>query len=100
MHGEAVALGMICETHLSFLEHLISKDTAENIVFNIRKFFPDLDISDFSAEEILDFMKNDKKNSFGNVSFSLLKNIGNATFNSSVSNEKINYALHYYQNLG
>lgn len=100
MHGEAVALGMICETHLSFLEHLISKDTAENIVFNIRKFFPDLDISDFSAEEILDFMKNDKKNSFGNVSFSLLKNIGNATFNSSVSNEKIYYALHYYQNLG
>ena len=100
MHGEAVALGMICETHLSFLEHLISKDTAENIVLNIRKFFPDLNITDFSTKEILQLMKNDKKNSFGNVRFSLLKNIGEATFDSSVSTENINYALHYYQNFG
>lgn len=100
MHGEAVALGMICETHLSFLEHLISKDTAKNIVLNIRKFFPDLNITDFSTKEILQLMKNDKKNSFGNVRFSLLKNIGEATFDSSVSTENINYALHYYQNFG
>ena len=99
MHGEAVALGMICETHLSFLENLISKETSEHIILNIRRFFPDLNIKDFSSEEILRLMKNDKKNAFGKISFSLLRNIGEATFDSYVSPENVNYALHYYQNL-
>lgn len=99
LHGEAVALGMICETRISFLEHLISKETADSIILNVRRFFPALDISGFSSEEILHLMKNDKKNSFGNISFSLIKNIGEATFDSSVSTENVNYALHYYQNL-
>ncbi|QOW10027.1 3-dehydroquinate synthase [Kaistella flava (ex Peng et al. 2021)] len=99
MHGEAVALGMICETRISFLQDLISEETANDIVFNIRKFYPQLNISEFSLEEIVNLMKNDKKNSAGNINFSLLTGIGSSTFNCSVSLENIKNSLLYYQNL-
>ena len=99
MHGEAVALGMICETRISFLQDLISEETANEIVSNIQKYYPHLDISEFSVEEIVNLMKNDKKNSAGNINFSLITGIGSSTFNCSVSLEDIENSLLYYQNL-
>ena len=99
MHGEAVALGMICETRISFLQDLISEETSNAIVSNIQKYFPHLDISEFSVEEIVNLMKNDKKNSAGNINFSLIKGVGSSTFNCSVSLENIKTSLLYYQNL-
>lgn len=98
-HGEAVALGMICETHLSFLENLIPEKTAIIIVNNILKFFPYLPIIEFSTDEMITLMKNDKKNEAGNINFSLLVGIGGCKFDSMASAENITYALHYYQNL-
>ena len=99
MHGEAVALGMICETKISFLQDLISEETANEIVSNIQKYYPHLNISEFSVEEIVHLMKNDKKNSAGNINFSLLTGIGRSTFNCSVSLENMKTSLLYYQNL-
>ena len=99
MHGEAVALGMICETRISFLQDLISEETSNAIVSNIQKYYPHLEISEFSVEEIVNLMKNDKKNSAGNINFSLITGIGTSTFNCSVSLEDIENSLLYYQNL-
>ena len=99
MHGEAVALGMICETRISFLQDLISEETSNAIVSNIQKYYPHLDISEFSVEEIVNLMKNDKKNSAGNINFSLVTGIGTSIFNCSVSLEDIENSLLYYQNL-
>lgn len=99
MHGEAVAMGMICETRISFLNDLISEETSNTIILNLQKFYPQIDISDFSLEDILNLMKNDKKNSHGNINFSLLNGIGNSTFNCFVSIENIKNSLIHYQNL-
>ncbi|WHF52636.1 3-dehydroquinate synthase [Chryseobacterium gotjawalense] len=99
MHGEAVAMGMICETRISKLQGLISEETETQIISAIRKYFPHLDITEFSLEEIVNLMRNDKKNSFGNINFSLIKRIGNATFDCSIPNENIKKALIYYQKL-
>lgn len=98
-HGEAVALGMICETYLSFLENFISQEIANKIVINIRKFYPSIPLDQFSTEELISLMSNDKKNLQGKIKFSLLKDIGNAQFDISVTSQNINLALHYYQNL-
>lgn len=98
-HGEAVALGMICETQLSYLENFISEESATSIIENIRKFYPYISIDDFSPEEIIALMKNDKKNSEGEISFSLLSGIGSCKFDCYVSEKNISYALHFYQNL-
>ena len=98
-HGEAVALGMICETHLSFLENLISEETAEEIIKQLRKFYPYRSISNFDHNKIYSLMLNDKKNTDGKISFSLLAEIGASEFDCAVSAENINNSLHYYQNL-
>ena len=99
-HGEAVALGMICETHLSFLENLINAEMEEEIIKKIQKLYPYISINAFSSEQLLALMKNDKKNSDGKISFSLIDKIGNCQFDCSVSEENIISALHFYQNLG
>ena len=99
LHGEAVAMGMICETYLSFSENLISENIAQNIIRNIRKFFPYISINDFSAKEIIALMKNDKKNSDENINFSLLQNIGECRFDCLVSIENILFSLDYYRKL-
>ncbi len=99
LHGEAVALGMICETYLSFLENLISEEIAVKIINNIRRFYPYQSIENFSIEEILALMMNDKKNSDGNINFALLTNIGESVYDVSVPTEKIINSLHFYQKL-
>lgn len=97
-HGEAVALGMICETQLAVLENLIAPGTAENIIQHIRRFYPYISITQFSTDEIISLMKNDKKNSEGQISFSLITDLGICKFNHLASEKNIHYALHYYQN--
>lgn len=98
-HGEAVALGMICETHLSCLENLINAETEEEIIKKIRKFYPFIPINAFSTEQLLALMKNDKKNSDGKISFALIDKIGNCQFDCAVSGENIISAFHFYQSL-
>ena len=98
-HGEAVVLGMICETHLSFLNYLIPAETSETIINNLKRFYPYISISEFKNDEILSLMKNDKKNSAGNINFSLLTGVGSCNFDFSVSEEQILESLHFYQNL-
>ena len=98
-HGEAVALGMICESRLAFLINLIGEVDAENIINNIRKFYPYLSISQFSDDQILPLMMNDKKNSSGKISFSLLKKIGEGNFDCEVSEKDLISTLQYYRNL-
>jgi 3-dehydroquinate synthase len=98
-HGEAVALGMIAETHLAFLEKLISEETAEEIIKNIRRFYPYISIKNFSNEEIINLMINDKKNNHGKINFSLLEGVGKCNFDYKVSAENIEKSLEFYRNL-
>lgn len=98
-HGEAVALGMICETRISFLQNLISEEISDSIVSKIRKYFPKLDISRFSEADFLSLMQNDKKNSGGNINFSLINSIGSGIYDQKISKENLLTSLHYYQNL-
>lgn len=100
LHGEAVAIGMICETYLAVLEGLIQKDTAFAIIENIRKFYPDQNIADFNVDDILSLMSNDKKNSENKINFSLITDIGKCGFDINVQSKNIFDSLHFYQNLG
>ncbi|MEC5158157.1 3-dehydroquinate synthase [Chryseobacterium sp. MP_3.2] len=99
-HGEAVAIGMICETFLSQKQNLISVEETEMIIKNIRKFYPYVSIAEFSTEEILSIVRNDKKNEKGAIHFSLLNSIGSCLYDCKVEEELVGSALHYYQDLG
>ncbi|MDO4764216.1 MAG: 3-dehydroquinate synthase [Flavobacteriaceae bacterium] len=98
LHGEAVAIGMVCETYLSYLEGFISEEIAVHIIQNIQIFFPMMSISEFSNEEILKIMLQDKKNTDGAINFSLITDIGKAQYNTPISLENIVLALEFYRN--
>ncbi|MFN3021251.1 3-dehydroquinate synthase [Chryseobacterium sp. TY3] len=98
-HGEAVALGMIIETHLSYLNQLITEETSLEIIHKIQTFFPYVDIVDFSNEAILSLMHNDKKNTDANINFSLIEGIGIGVFDQKVSESKLISALDFYKSL-
>ena len=98
-HGEAVALGMICETHLAFLAGLIDVDHSSTIITKIQRFFPYIDISEFKNEDIINLMFNDKKNLDGNINFSLIDSVGSCTYDQKLHAEQINLTLDFYKNI-
>jgi 3-dehydroquinate synthase len=99
LHGEAVAMGMITETHLSFLEELISEETCNIVIENIQKYYPYLDISDFKDEDIFELLINDKKNTDSKINFSLISAIGSCTFDYQCSKKNISSSLDFYRKL-
>ncbi len=98
-HGEAVALGMICEAHLALLCGLIDVDDSSVIISKIKRLFPYIDISEFKNGAIMDLMFNDKKNQDGNIHFSLINGIGSCLFDQKVNAEQIILTLEFYKNL-
>ncbi|MEG1668951.1 3-dehydroquinate synthase [Chryseobacterium sp.] len=99
LHGEAVALGMICESHLSYLEGLISKEDADMIIENIQRYFSFIDLSDFKDEDIFNLLLNDKKNTDAKINFSLLSGIGSCVYDHECSTENIQRSINYYKKL-
>ncbi len=99
LHGEAVAAGMICETYLSLYEGLLPEKTAQTVITNIQRFFPHLSVDHFKAEDILALIFNDKKNTHGQLNFSLITNIGSCTFDHPIAAESIVSALEFYKKL-
>jgi len=99
LHGEAVALGMICETHLSYLENLISQEESEIIIENIQKYYSFVDLSEFQEEDIFNLLLNDKKNIESKINFSLLSGIGSCVFDHECTTENIQKSLNFYKKL-
>lgn len=99
LHGEAVAMGMIAETYLAYLENLISEDDSKAIIENIQRYYPYLDISDFSDEKITTLLLNDKKNIDSKINFSLLSSIGSCTYDYQCSQKNIFESLSFYRKL-
>lgn len=99
LHGEAVAAGMICEAHLSYLEGLLSQEDSQIIIENIQKYYPYLDISDFKDEDIFALLLNDKKNVDSKINFSLLSGIGSCTFDHQCSQNNISESIKFYRKL-
>ncbi|MFP8892678.1 3-dehydroquinate synthase [Chryseobacterium cucumeris] len=99
LHGEAVAMGMIAEAHLAYLENLISEEDSKIIIENIQRYYPYLDISDFKDENITALLLNDKKNTDSKINFSLLTGIGFCNYDHQCSQKNIIEALSFYRKL-
>jgi len=99
LHGEAVAMGMISEAHLAYLEGLITEEDSKIIIENIQRYYPYLDISDFKDEDITALLLNDKKNTDSKINFSLLSGIGSCIYDHQCSQKNILESLHFYRKL-
>jgi 3-dehydroquinate synthase len=99
LHGEAVAIGIICEAYISYKVAGLKKDQLEEIAaFIIRCFSPYILESD-SIDILLDFIKHDKKKLGSQMNLTLLSSIGTSLINQECSTNIIRESIQYYQNL-
>ncbi len=99
LHGEAIAVGMICEGYLSKKKLNLSEADLETIQTAFLKVYGKINIAAEDLEPVLDFCLQDKKNEGSTLMFSLLNSIGDCTYNIPVSREEILESIHYYQSL-
>jgi 3-dehydroquinate synthase len=96
LHGEAIAVGMVAESYLSYHFGLISEKELSVITSCLRKLFPLQPLPETDFKSIISLVAQDKKNSAGQNRFTLLKGIGNYSVNHSVEEYLMQEALRYF----
>jgi len=91
-HGEAVALGMKCSGWISGMLNLISKDDVKYLNSTIDKL-PLPNIGYINVDNLMPFIKTDKKLEKGILNFVVLNGLGNATTSTNVSEKLIQQSL-------
>ncbi len=98
-HGEAIAIGIVCEAFLSAKQCELSIEELEEISTYINTIYPKYNIKEKSFKTLLTLMESDKKNEGGQIMFSLLDKIGHCIYNCRVSSADILSGLAYYNTL-
>ena len=96
LHGEAVAIGMICESYLSHKINKLKKEELKEITNLILSNFKPYKINISTAARIIELMKHDKKNYNRTINFSLLSTIGTCEINKTADETLIIESLNYY----
>ncbi len=99
LHGEAIAIGMICEAYLATQLVGLPEEELATITETFIKYYGKYSIREGIENHLLDVMKQDKKNQSGKISFSLPDKIGNCKFDIFVEEKLIRESLAYYQSL-
>lgn len=83
-HGEAVAVGLVYESQLSVQHAGLSEVQFYRIKDLICRFYEVPEFSEDLLKQLRPFLQQDKKNSGGEINFTLLREIGNATINNFI----------------
>lgn len=97
LHGEAIAAGMILESYLSYKVLELSQQELNSICTHIKKVYPKNKMP--PIEELMQLIRQDKKNSKGKINFSLLSAIGRCEWDCQVPENFINESLIFYNDL-
>ena len=96
LHGEAIAIGMICEAFLSKEKLGISDEDLAKISDYILKIYQSQAIPGRDIEDICELTRQDKKNEGDKINCSLLSKIGDCTFNIAISHRDIRSSIEYF----
>jgi 3-dehydroquinate synthase len=99
LHGEAIAIGMICEAYVSKKLLSLQETHLKEICNTILNIYPELNVykKDFTA--IIKLMYQDKKNVGNFLNHSLLYEIGRAGYDVAVDEKDVMDALFFYLTL-
>ncbi len=92
-HGECVALGAIAAAFISWKRELISMEEYYEIRDMFVPFNLPISIEDVDKEAVLDLTKSDKKSDSDKIKFILLKKIGKAFIDDTVTRDEMSKAL-------
>lgn len=93
LHGECVALGCVAASWISWQRGLISEADYRNIRSVIASAELPVQIDQINVSEVMEAIRHDKKMEAGKIKFILLREIGNAFVDRSVSMEEMEQAL-------
>jgi 3-dehydroquinate synthase len=97
LHGEAIAVGMILESHISVEKKLITAEEYVQIKGTLKSLFGTIAFSENDRTPICNLLIHDKKNEYGKVQFTLLDGIGAVKINEEVTIEFIISAFEDYK---
>lgn len=89
LHGECVALGCVAAAYISWHHKMLSMEEFYEIRDMFVPFYLPISVDDVDAEQILKLTKSDKKMSSGKIKFVLLKKIGKAVIDETVTDQDI-----------
>lgn len=95
LHGECVALGMIAAAHISWKRELISTEEFFELRDMTVGFRLPVSVDDLDENEVLEVTKSDKKMDGNKIKFILLKKIGKAYIDTTVTDEEITNAVKF-----
>ena len=92
-HGECVALGCVAAAYISWKKQMLSMEEYYEVRDMFVPFNLPISVEDIDAEKIVELMHSDKKADKGNIRFVLLKKVGKAVIDPSVTDDEILAAL-------
>ena len=95
-HGEAIAIGMICESFMSNKIFDLDLELVKKIKNHLLRIFPKVNLHDENYEEIIKLMSFDKKNHLDKLKFVLLKDLGIVKIDVEVSENLIKRSFDFY----
>ncbi len=97
LHGECVGLGMVSAAYISLNRAYITKKKFDYIIQILKDFNLAVNISSsmLNVDSLLEIIKHDKKQESGKLKFILLKEIGHAYIETSVTTSEITSAIKY-----
>jgi 3-dehydroquinate synthase len=97
LHGEAVAIGMILESHISMEKNLLTREEYFEIKYILKDIYETIPFDENDIEKIIELLIYDKKNEFGKIQFALLDGIGKIKINQEATNKMIHEAFDDYK---
>jgi len=98
-HGEAIAIGMICEAKLSSMKTGLSDAELAEITEVIGNLYPKYSIAQSCHKALYTVMQKDKKNQSNKINCTLLTNIGQCRIDNICTEEELCESLAYYSTL-
>jgi len=96
LHGEAIAIGIICESYISYTSNTLDKNELDLITKFITKTYNPNIINKNKIESILEVIIHDKKNINNKIKMSLIEKIGKCGYNYNINKLVINESIDYY----
>lgn len=93
LHGECVSIGSVAASYISFKKGYISYEDLCKIIKAHKIFNLPVSEDDFDENDVMNATLNDKKMEKGNIKFVVLKSIGNAVIDKSVTQNEMSEAL-------
>lgn len=94
-HGEAVGMGIVAESHISFQKKLINKEEFFSISKTFSRSIRTSIHQKINHDSFMYYLNRDKKKIGQNINFTLLNAIGNAIINQQVTYSEIISALDF-----